>query len=160
MRLILEEQQKCRQSFNSNATYHLVNPDIDGTYQTVNLLSSNKCLIYFTSDVPHYIRWNQHNTVYTILVKVDVLDTLGAMICSYFWVAFLLFFMKIEITVYTSFQNSTLLFIKGLIFDVLNIQNNQSLKLNEYPCYHHLDMSMIEGFCGFVMFSLSLFNSV
>ena len=69
-------------------------------------------------------------------------------------------FMKIEITVYTSFQNSTLLFIKGLIFDVLNIQNNQFLNLNEFPCYYHLDMSMIEGFYGSLMFSLSLFNSV
>ena len=27
---------------------------------------------------------NQHNTVCTILVKIDVLDTCGAMICSYF----------------------------------------------------------------------------
>ena len=56
MRLILEEQQKYLQSFISNGTYHLMNPDTDDTYQTVNLLSSNKCLIYFTSDVPHYIR--------------------------------------------------------------------------------------------------------
>ena len=32
--------------------------------------------------------------------------------------------------------------------------------LNEYQCYHHLDLSMIEGFHGFVMFSLSLSNSV
>ena len=50
------------------------------------------------------------------------------MIWSYFGIAFLLFFMKIENNVYTSFQNSTLLFINGLIFDIMNIQNNQSLK--------------------------------
>ena len=43
-------------------------------------------------------------------------------------IAFLLFFMKIENAVYTSFQNSTLLFINGLIFDIMNIQNNQSLE--------------------------------
>ena len=128
MRLILEEQQKYLQSFINNATYHPMNPDADVTYQTVNLFSSDKCFIYFISDVPHYIRWNQHNTVCTILVKVDVLDTCGAMICSYFGIAFLLFFMKIENTVYTSFQNSTLLFINGLIFDIMNIQNNQSLE--------------------------------
>ena len=42
-------------------------------------------------------------SVYTILVKVDVLDTSGAMICSYFGIEFLLFFMKIENTAYTSF---------------------------------------------------------
>ena len=96
---------------------------------TVNLFSSEKCFIFFISDVPHYIRWNQHNTVCTILVKVDVLDTCGAMIFSYFGTA-LLFFMKIKNTVYTSFQNSTLLFINELIFDIMNIQNNQSL--NEF----------------------------
>ena len=94
MRLILEEQQKYLQSFINNVTYHPMNPDADDTYQTVNLFSSDKCFIYFISDVPHYIRSNQHNTVCTILVKVDVLDTCGAMICSYFGIAFLLFFMK------------------------------------------------------------------
>ena len=128
MRLILEEQQKYLQSFINNVTYHPMNPDADDTYQTVNLFSSDKCFIYFISDVPHYIRSNQHNTVCTILVKVDVLDTCGAMICSYSGIASLLFFMKIENAVYTSFQNSTLLFINRLIFDIMNIQNNQSLE--------------------------------
>ena len=98
MRLILEEQQKYLQSFINNATYHLMNPNVYAIYQTVSLFSSDKCFIYFISDVPHYIRSNQHNTVCTILVKVDVLDTCGAMICSYFGIAFLLFFMKIEKT--------------------------------------------------------------
>ena len=133
MRLFWEEQQKYLQSSQNNATYLPMNPDTDVTHQTVNLFSSDKCFIYFISDVPHYIRWNQHNTVCTILVKVDVLDTCGAMICSYFGIAFLLFFMKIENTVYTSFQNSTLLFINGLIFDIMNIQNNQSLEFEWIP---------------------------
>ena len=53
--------------------------------------------------------------------------------CPYFGIAFLLFFMKIENTVYTSFQNSTLLFINGLIFDIMNIQNNQSLEFEWVP---------------------------
>ena len=56
MRLILEEQQKYLQSFINNATYHSMNPDADVTYQTVNLFSSDKCFIYFNSDVQHYIR--------------------------------------------------------------------------------------------------------
>ena len=105
-----------------------MNLDADVTYQAVNLFTSDKFFIYFISDVPHYIRSNQHSTVCTIL-DVDVLDTCGAMICSYFGIAFLLFFMKIENTVYTSFQNSTLFFINGLIFDIVNIQNNQSLEI-------------------------------
>ena len=37
-------------------------------------------------------------------------------------------FMKIQNPVYTSFQNSTFLFINGLIFDIMNIKNNQSLE--------------------------------
>ena len=80
-----------------------MNPDTDVTYQTVNLFSSSKCFVYFISDVSHYIRSNQNNTVCTILVKVDVLDPCVAMIRSYFGIAFLIFFMKIEKTVYTSF---------------------------------------------------------
>ena len=133
MRFILVQQQKYLQSFINNATYHPMNPDADVTYQTVNLFSSDKCFIYFIFDVPHYIWWNQHNTVCTILVKVDVLHTCGAMICSYFGIAFLLFFMKIENAVYASFQNSMLLFINGLIFDIMNIQSNQSLKFEWVP---------------------------
>ena len=133
MRLILEEQQKYLQSFINNATYHPMNPDADVTYQTVNLFSSDKCFINFISDVPHYIWWNQHNTVFTILVEVDVLDTCGAIICSYFGIGFLLFFMKIENMLYTSFQNSTPLFINGLIFDIMNIQGNQFLEFEWIP---------------------------
>ena len=129
----MEEQQKYLQSFINNVTYHPMNPDADDTYQTVNLFSSDKCFIYFISDVPHYIQWNQHNVVCTILVRVDVLDTCGAMICSYFGIEFMLFFMKIENTVYTSFKSSTLLFINGLTFDSRNIQNNQSLEFEWIP---------------------------
>ena len=111
-----------------------MNPDADVTYQTVNLFSSDKCFIYFISDVPHYIWSNQHNTICTGLVKIDVFDTCGAMICSYFGITFLLFFMKIENAVYTSFQSSTLLLINELIFD-MNIQNNQSLKFEWIPMF-------------------------
>ena len=133
MSLDLEEEQKYLLSFINNATYHPMNPDADVTYQTVNLFSSDKCFTYFISDVPHYIRWYHHNTVCTILVKVDVLNTCGAVICLYFGIAFLLFFMKIENTFYTSSQNSMLLFINGLIFGIMNIQNNQSLESEWIP---------------------------
>ena len=75
----------------NNATYLSMNPDTD-----VTNVSSAKYFIYFNFDVPHYIWWNQHNTVYTILVKVDILDACGTMICSYFGITILLFFMKIE----------------------------------------------------------------
>ena len=56
MSLILEEKQKYLQSVINNATYHSMNPDADVTYETVNFFSSDKCFIYFISDVPHYIR--------------------------------------------------------------------------------------------------------
>ena len=47
---------------------------------------------------------------------------------SYFGIAFLLLFIKIENAVYTSCQKSTLFLINGFIFDTMNTQNNQSLK--------------------------------
>ena len=133
MRLYSEEQQKYLQSFQNNAKYRPINPDTDVTYQKVNLFSSENFFVYCISYVPHYIWWNQHNIVYSVLVKLDVLDTCGAMICSYFRIAFPLFFMKIENAVYTFCQNCTLLFINGLIFDIMNIQNNRSLEFEWTP---------------------------
>ena len=67
------------------------------------------------------------------MYSIHVLDTCGAMILSYFGITFLLFFMKIENTAHTSLQNSMLLFINGLIFDTMNIQNNQSLEFEWTP---------------------------
>ena len=71
--------------------------------------------------------------LYNSSIKVDIFDTCGAMKCSYSGIAFLLFFTKIENGVYTSCQNSTLLFINGLIFDIMNTQNNQSLEFEWKP---------------------------
>ena len=86
----------------------------------------------FTRIVQTVLCWfrNQNCTdsvVCTILVKIDIyiLDTYGAMVCTYFGIAFLLLFKKTENPVYTSFKNSILLFINGLIFDIMNTQNNQ-----------------------------------
>ena len=76
---------------------------------------------------------NQHNTVCTILVKIDILNKCRAMLCSYFGIVFVLHFKKIENAVYTCFQNSMLLFINGFIFDIMNIQNNQSLEFEWVP---------------------------
>ena len=107
--------------------------------------SSEKCFICFISDCPHYIWWNfiiipkyEHiiaphdfkisTTICTILVRINVLNKCRAMICLCFGIVFLLRFKQIENAVYTSFQNSMHLFINGLIFDIMNIQNNQSLE--------------------------------
>ena len=50
-----------------------------------------------------------------------------------------------------------LLFINGLIFDIMNIQNNQSLEFERIPMLAPLiDLSMIKGFHVLVMFSWSL----
>ena len=68
MRLFWEEQQKYLQSSQNNATYLPMNPDTDVTHQTVNLFSSDKCFIYFVSDVPHSIHiihiWYTFDTWY------------------------------------------------------------------------------------------------
>ena len=42
-------------------------------------------------------------------------------------------FMKIEHAVYKSCQNSTLLFINGLIFGIMNIQNTQCVQFEWKP---------------------------
>ena len=89
-------------------------------------------LLHFWCSTLHLMKSAQH-CLYNSGIKVDILDTCGAMICSYFGIAFLLFFMKIENTVYTSFQNITLLFINGSIFDIMNIQNNQSFEFEWIP---------------------------
>ena len=87
-------------------------------------------LLYFWCSTLHSMKSAQHCT---ILVKIDVLDTCGAMICLYFGIVFLLLFKKIENAVYTSFQNSMFLFINGLLFDIVNIQSNQSLEFKWVP---------------------------
>ena len=102
--------------------------------QSIYLVLTN---VLSTSFLMSNITFDQISTPlsvqFWIMVKVDVLHTCGAMVCSYFGIAFLLFFIKIENTAYTSFQNSTFLFINGLIFDTMNIQNNHSLEFEWMP---------------------------
>ena len=102
--------------------------------QSIYLVLTN---VLSTSFLMSNITFDQISTPlsaqFWVMVKVDVLDTCGAMVCLYFGIAFLLFFIKIENTACTSFQNSTFLFINGLIFDTMNIQNNQSLEFEWIP---------------------------
>ena len=53
MRFFWQDHHKYLQYSQYSATYHPMNPDAD--VKTVNLFSSDKCFIYFISDVPHYI---------------------------------------------------------------------------------------------------------
>ena len=110
-------------------------------------------LLHFWCSTLHLMKSAQH-CLYNSGIKVNILDTCGAMICSYFGIAFLLFFINIENAVYISCQNSTLLFINGLIFDIMNTQNNQSLEFEWKP----IDLSMIKGSHDFTMFSLCFFK--
>ena len=89
-------------------------------------------LLHFWCSTLHLIKSAKH-CLYNSGIKVDILDTCGAMICSFFGIVFLLFFIKIENAVYTSCQSSTLLFINGLILGIMNIQNNQSLEFEWKP---------------------------
>ena len=142
MRLILEEQQKYLQSFVNNATYHPHEPwcwcYISDSHKC--LFSSHKYLLYFGCSTLHSIKPAQH-CLYNS-GKGRCTRYIGAMICLYFGIVFLLFLMKIENTVYMSF---------------LDFWHHEHL--SEYKCYHHLDLSMIEGFHGFEMFSFSLSNA-
>ena len=85
-----------------------------------NVLPASFLIFHITFDAQHCL--------YNFGLKVDILDTSGAMICSYFGIAFPLFFIKVENALYRSCQNSTLLFIDGWMFDIMNTQNNQSLE--------------------------------
>ena len=73
-----------------------MNPDIDVTYRTVILFSSEKRFIYFISDVQHLMKTARN--FYAILVKVDILDTCGKMVCSYLGITFLIF-LHLSITI-------------------------------------------------------------
>ena len=128
IRFFWEKQQKYLQSSQHNATYYPMNLDTDVTYQAVNLFSSDKCLVYVISNTAHYIWWNQHNSAYKILV--DILDLLWRNDMFIVWNRI----MKINNAVYTSYQNSTLLFVNGLIFDIMNIQITSLFNLNENQC--------------------------
>ena len=132
MRLILKEQQKYFQSFIIPWTLMLMLHIRQSIYLVLtNVLSTSFLMFNITFD-----QISTTLSVYTILVNVDVLDTCGAKICSYFGIAFLLFFLKIENlrkNPYKSLQNSTLLFPNGLIFDIMNIRNNQSLEFEWIP---------------------------
>ena len=90
-------------------------------------------LLHFWCSTLHLMKSAQHYCLYNSGIKVVILDTCGAMICSYFRIAFLLFFIKIGNAFYTSCQNNTLLFINGLILDIMNTQNNQSLEFEWKP---------------------------
>ena len=89
-------------------------------------------LLHFWCSTLHLMKSKQHFR-YNSGIKVDILDKCKAMICSYFGISFLLFFIKIKNAVHTSCQKSTLFFINGLIFDIMNTQNNQSLEFEWKP---------------------------
>ena len=109
-------------------------------------------LLHFWCPTFHSMKSAQHCT---ILVKVDLLNTYGV-ILSYFGITFLIFFMKMENIIYTSFQNSMPLFINGLIFDIMNIQSNQSFEFEWIPILAPLRSVNDWRFHGFVIFFLQL----
>ena len=117
----------------NDTTYHFMNPDAHVTYQTVNLCSSDKCFIYFTSDVPtlHLMKSAQHPLYNS--GKGRCTRYMWSNDMFILWNCISAIFMKIENAIYISFQNSTLLFNNGLIFFIMDIQNNQSLELEWIP---------------------------
>ena len=80
-----------------------MNPDTNVTYRTVSLFSSEKCFIYFISGVSHSMK-TARNCLYNSF-KGRYTRYMWKMVCSYFGITFLIFFMKIENVVYTSCQN-------------------------------------------------------
>ena len=107
-------------------------------------------LLLFWYSILHLMKSVQH-CLYKSGVEVDILDTCRAMICSYFGIAFLLFFIRIENAVYTSWQNSFFSLMDWFLTS-WTLKITSFLNLNENQCYHHLNMSMIKDFHDFVMF--------
>ena len=126
MRLFWEKQQKYLQSSQNNAKYHTMISDTDVTYQTVNLFSSDKCFIYFISDVPHSILiihiWYTFDTRYIWISDMFIL-----------WNCISAIFYEDRQCCLQSCQNSMLFFINGLICDIKNFQNNQSFEFEWKP---------------------------
>ena len=89
-------------------------------------------LLHFWCSTLHLMKSAQH-CLYNSGIRLDILDTCRAMKCSCFGIAILLFFIKMENAVYTSCLKSTLLFINGLIFDIMHTQKNQSLEFEWKP---------------------------
>ena len=65
MRLFSEEQQKYLQSAQNNATYHLMNPNTDVTYQTVNLVLTN---VLSTAFLMFHITFDEISTTLSIQI--------------------------------------------------------------------------------------------
>ena len=65
MRLFSEEQQKYLQSSQNNATYHLMNPNTDVTYQTVNLVLTN---VLSTAFLMFHITFDEISTTLSIQI--------------------------------------------------------------------------------------------
>ena len=65
MRLFWEEQQKYLQSSQNNATYHLMNPNTDVTYQTVNLVLTN---VLPTAFLMFHITFDEISTTLSIQI--------------------------------------------------------------------------------------------
>ena len=103
--------------------------DTDVACQIVNLFSSEKCFIYFISDVL-MITCNEFRTTLRIQFwyKGRYTRYMGRNDMFILWNCISAIFYMDKTAVYTSWQNSALLFINGLIFGIRKTQNNQSLE--------------------------------
>ena len=112
-----------------------MNRDAAVTNQTVNLLSSDKCFIYFNfwCSTLHSMKSAQHCLYICNSGKGRCTRYMWSNDMFVLWNLISVIFYKIKNIVYTFFQNSTLLFINELIFDIINIQNNQSLEFDWIP---------------------------
>ena len=114
-------------------------------------------LLYFWCNTLHLMKSAQ-NCLCNSGIKVDILDTCGAMICLYFGIAFLLFFLRIGNAVYIYCRNSALFFINGLIFEIMDTQNNQPLEFEWKSILAPPTSVNDERFSWFRNFFLKLFQ--
>ena len=74
---------------------HITFDEISLQFQSTNISLLHMYRVHLSLPELYRQCCAQHNTVCTILVKIDVLDTCGVMICLYFGIIFLLLFKKI-----------------------------------------------------------------
>ena len=150
MRLILEKHQVYLQSFINNATYHPHEP-------WFWCYISDSQTIWFWQRIFLIHFWC--STLHLMKLVQQFLYNSGKGRCTrYMWSNnMFVLWNRISAIFYEDRKyclHISLWFLTSWTFRITSLLN-----LNEYQCYHHLDLSMIEGFDGFVMFSFSPSNA-
>ena len=111
-------------------------------------------LLCFWCSTLHLMKSEQHFLYKS--GKGRILDKWRAMICSYIRTAFLPFLWRWRMLFKNLAKTAYFCSWMDWLLTSRTLKITNPLNLNESQCYHHFNLSMIKGFHGFVVFSLSL----